>query len=955
MSAIGKVSFRGESSNFLNKISANPAYSTGSNPTSSNSTISKPIIQDSVQNELKTLKITSYSSSALAVASLITAGIVIRKTLKMKEAKAVANQSFNRLKQEMEDLGKTLGDDLDKKIKEFKSEFGSTIQAIKSDITNKSKWHDGAISGLRNDLNKRIDSIPKNQTVIKDGKIPAFFTKNVNINGKEMRLATVFNEISGENEVKLSKALQKEAATRILGSVERLTDAPEHITVRIPTSEIRPFSSTGGMSIVPKELITNLAGLINTKQKATLLLDTPLYKGNVANNTIYNKFRNVDEEGNFDGTYRYVKKIFNNKGQSKTELMTNLHKIDEMDVPIYTDSEKTLEKVNLYLSDTIQSPLDYNLLEKRLKPEVIEEINRALNLNKEYDSDLIHIKKNPATGLPQAFAKYKTVFYESPKFNLDGRINKGANINIYRDDAISAGETERMVYFSKFFSEHLMDGENSKVPLSADVIIGNDWQTGPISAIMRQLTTARKFYGMDPEKADKLHNIPIITLFHNAGLNGSVWHSQDKLFNIMFGEHASKILENSHMINTRISDKGGLPSNLWNGMMNGESFNPQLMAANYSDHLVPVSEKYGREMAEHSGFGGAGTEIFKIRGRSGEYADMEDLKFIARNNGINQNLIPQEGTMKGITNGCDEMNNLFTAQAARKLESSLGIKVGSFKELKEFNGDVAAWHKHNKSIYLNKVIDDINLARNTGGKDNPMNIELFDKTDLTGVTADTPVFSTAGRIVDQKGLDIFAASIKEFYKNFKGDNYPVFYAQGVGDEMYIKSLLKVKEDIAKTNPEAAKRIVFARLFSEPGRYDGCKLMSDFSVMSSWFEPCGLVHKEIAKYSAAVPVVLKVGGLTDGLKDGTNAIFADFMHKYDNNYDQALAFNAQSFANGMKRAYEWFSDKSSFAKALEASFNANHSWLNPGGAIDKYGQVLVNLKVLKPEIINSSAV
>lgn len=48
-------------------------------------------------------------------------------------------------------------------------------------------------------------------------------------------------------------------------------------------------------------------------------------------------------------------------------------------------------------------------------------------------------------------------------------------------------------------------------------------------------------------------------------------------------------------------------------------------------------------------------------------------------------------------------------------------------------------------------------------------------------------------------------------------------------------------------------------------------MSDFTVMSSWFEPCGLVHKEIAAFSGSIPIVNKVGGLTDGLTDGVNAI------------------------------------------------------------------------------------
>ena len=82
--------------------------------------------------------------------------------------------------------------------------------------------------------------------------------------------------------------------------------------------------------------------------------------------------------------------------------------------------------------------------------------------------------------------------------------------------------------------------EKEYIKLGADAIIGNDWHTGPISAILRQLSTVKKFYGYDPQKADKLQNMPIITILHNVEYKGSVGFSQERMFNIMFGEHAAK-------------------------------------------------------------------------------------------------------------------------------------------------------------------------------------------------------------------------------------------------------------------------------------------------------------------------------------------------------------------------------------------------------------------------------
>ncbi len=876
---------------------------------------------------LKLAKTTAFVGSALALASLCAVGVIHRKNLSAGKALKELGTKFNDVK--------------------------DTLSKSQQEIKDLGKWHDGIIDGveksIRNDFDKKISGIKQAVTETTDN----FFSKIINVNGKDMKVATVFNDVSGEAEAKMVSELKGEAGKRILGAVKRNENTPEELIVRMPTSEIRPFSNTGGMSIVPKELISNLAGMINTKQKATLYLDTPLYTGNIANNTYYTKEANLNKEGIFDGTYKYVKTFLDkNDNQMKKEVMTKLTEVDKLNLSIYTEKAIQKEDVTVYVSENLTSLIDYNHLKPRLTKEVQSEVENALSSGKVFESDLIKVVKDQKTGLPKAYAKYKTVFYDSPKFNMNGRVNKNENINIYRNDSIVAGETERMVYFSKFFSEQVMNSETAKVPLRADLIIGNDWQTGPISAMIRQLTTVRKYFGMEPEKAERIHNTPIITLFHNAGLSGSAWHSQEKLLNVMFGEHTARIVESAAMPDTRIAGKGGLPSSLWNALMNQHEVNPQLMAANYSDILIPVSEKYGNEMATHSGFGGAGHDIFKIRARKFEFGDLSNLKFIAKNNGYNEDLVTLKPTLKGIGNGCDAMNNILTEKGARIIEEAVGLKLNSLRELKH-GEDVAKWHRENKKVYLDKVVEEINIARNSNGKTNTMNIELPEMTDLTGVTENTPVYSTAGRIVDQKGLDIFAQSIKDFYTHFKGTNYPVFYAQGVGDEVYIQQLLKVKNELAQTNPEAAKRIVFARLFSEPGRYDGCKIMSDFTVMSSWFEPCGLVHKEIAKYSGSIPIVLDVGGLTAGLTDGVNAIFAAYKHRFDN-YSEALNFNAKSFSGGLQRAYEWFNDKEKFAKGVKASQELDHSWLVPNGPMDEYGKILVDLKVLKPEVLTMAA-
>ena len=960
MCAIKRISFTGESllkTGFYNN--------TSSTPTITNAQTANLEKQPKLKKPQK-LKSAIYISSAIALASLGVAGIALRRG-------KTSFKQINKLENTLNILNENLK---------------ATNNKLDTQIKDLGKFHDGVIDGVKKDLHGEILSI----AAAANNKTDNFITKIVDVNGKKMKLASVYNEVYGAKEEKLNASLRKEAAIRILGAIERKQPVPEKITIRVPTSEVKPFSSTGGMAIVPKELIANIAAMINTKQKANLFLDTPLYLGNAANNTTYSKIANLNEKGVFDGTYKYVKRTFDNGVYKDAGPATIIKEIEKMHIPIYTDKGVQNEEVTMYMSNVIKDRIDYNLLSKRLTPEVRAEVEKTLAENKTFESDLIEIHKitkeeydlmlanarnnakshgkdpekvviKEEVGDIVAKAKYKAVFYDSPKFNMNGRIVEDRNINIYRNDAIATGETERFIYFSKFFTESLMN-ESAKTPLKADLIIGNDWQTGPISAILRQLTTVKKAYGMNPELADKLHNTPIVTLMHNAELAGSVDHSHEKLFNIMFGEHAARIVENAHMPNThlevynaatdsKVLKAQGLPGNLWNALMDGQNIHPQLMAANYSDMLIPVSEQYGMEIASHGGFGKAAHDIFKIRARMFEFADESTIKEIAKQNMVNPELITKEPTLKGITNGCDAMNNTFSAAEAKQLEIDLNLPSGSFQKFTA-NVDVLEWHRKNKSAYLKKAIEDINLARNTKGEKNPMKIALPELTDLTGVNADTPIISSAGRIVDQKGLDIFAESIKEFYREFKGTNYPVFYVQGVGTDApkIKKALMDIKRELAATNPTAANRIVFAELFSEAGRFNGCKLMSDFAAMPSWFEPCGLSHKEIAKYSGAIPIVFDVGGLKSGLKDNVNAIVLEFMPKY-NGYEKALDFNAKSFAKGLNRACEWMADKESFAKGLKDSQAAEHSWLVPDGAMDKYAEVFVKMKVFKPEVLQSS--
>lgn len=195
-----------------------------------------------------------------------------------------------------------------------------------------------------------------------------------------------------------------------------------------------------------------------------------------------------------------------------------------MFVPIHTEKGLVKEKVNVLITDKLESPVDWNSLRKRLSKDLRKQIADKLKQNNAYETDFVRIVKNNETKEIEAYGKYRTAFYESGKFDLSARaLNEGEKFNLYRNDTLSSGETERMTYFSKFFTEQLYHSDESQfvlkaldkldekgnviinpktqkpekeyIKLGADAIIGNDWHTGPISAILRQLSTVKKFYG----------------------------------------------------------------------------------------------------------------------------------------------------------------------------------------------------------------------------------------------------------------------------------------------------------------------------------------------------------------------------------------------------------------------------------------------------------------------------
>lgn len=187
----------------------------------------------------------------------------------------------------------------------------------------------------------------------------------------------------------------------------------------------------------------------------------------------------------------------------------------------------------------------------------------------------------------------------------------------------------------------------------------------------------------------------------------------------------------------------------------------------------------------------------------------------------------------------------------------------------------------------------------------------FDAADFTGKkkTADAvrrvfglantgPLFSVISRLVHQKGLDLLEQSADAIVR--QGGQVVVI---GEGDPAIEKSM----RALASAYPEhVAVRIGYDETLSRRA-YAG----SDFLLMPSRFEPCGL-SQQYAQRFGTLPIAHKTGGLTDTIKDGvTGFLFGNF--------------SSQGFLGAVDRAFETYGSSRSLTAMKRAAMERRNCW------------------------------
>ncbi len=178
-----------------------------------------------------------------------------------------------------------------------------------------------------------------------------------------------------------------------------------------------------------------------------------------------------------------------------------------------------------------------------------------------------------------------------------------------------------------------------------------------------------------------------------------------------------------------------------------------------------------------------------------------------------------------------------------------------------------------------------------------------------------PVFGMVCRLTEQKGIDFLLAN-REFFiaKNC------VLIVLGTGERRFEEAL----RELAAAHP--GKIALSARLDEAMSHL--IEAGSDFFLMPSLFEPCGL-NQMYSQVYGTVPVVSRVGGLVDTVvdaderpADGTGLMGAP---------------SADGLRDALQRALKLFADKPRLAAVQQRGMARDFSWKTAAKAYEKLYQ------------------
>ncbi len=187
-----------------------------------------------------------------------------------------------------------------------------------------------------------------------------------------------------------------------------------------------------------------------------------------------------------------------------------------------------------------------------------------------------------------------------------------------------------------------------------------------------------------------------------------------------------------------------------------------------------------------------------------------------------------------------------------------------------------------------------------------------------------PLFAIVSRLVHQKGIDLSIAAAETIVA--QGGQLVVI---GQGETRFEGAL----RDLARRHPSAVGVHVGFEEKEARRMFAG----SDFLLMPSRFEPCGLAQMYAQRFGS-LPIVRRTGGLADTVEDGVTGF----------TFGEA---SPRGFGNAIRRAFETFGQKKRLnamrRKAMSRSFGWDGSAANYS---DLYGRTIGNGTPFRTQLV-----
>lgn len=670
------------------------------------------------------------------------------------------------------------------------------------------------------------------------------------------------NDGAGKNTQLYNKAINtiQNAAKMYLSETPAVNKLSQNATIWSITSEFAPIKE-GGLGSVPVEIQDNAA-----KLGINMPTFIPMYHNN--------GIANLKQVGD-SYTYTYKDKTY------------NLKKVVSFDVDTFQGGKSKVEQVEIFTP--IIDKTDENTAEEQTKKQLV-----FIN-NPTYFNGSIY-NTNIKTEEPEKFAFFSKAVYEFAKSKIDDRSVKG--LKIHDEDAFKSIK-------------------------SPDGFILNDWQASPVAALARYKAPMENAFGeLSSDAAEKLSNINIVTIGHNATYQGSTRNNNNdiqrqqvttNILNTLFDKFASDIVRNasSGAVKSNPDDKGleNIDNVLILNHNDGYANHTNLlnMGVSLSNYFHPVSENYAKE-------------IITEPDKSGEL--MWAMTQRAKN-----------GSLVGIINGND-FNRLSIESKADEIKHQTGVDFITYNKSSDIDSIISA-RKENKVNFYNNYIVPLSHSKASGKLEfiDPKNNTVLSTLSSEELT-NTPIISSVGRLVSQKGIDIMSEAIEMLLKNWEKDfpnkNKPIFYLAGLDGEGGTQKAHIEKLKSEKLSDDNSKRVVFAHGFAP---MTAISAASDFFLLPSRFEPCGLTQGEA--FAVATPVIgSAVGGIVDTVnRNGKiNGILTPKGEK----------LTPENFYIAMKEALEiYFNNPDKYQEMVKNSLAEDFSWIQQ----DKKGPVYDYLEYL----------